>query len=112
MERDASGKAVIRSVISGSTADRSGLRVGDEIETWNGESVPRRVEGWLRNRKPGEILRMQIRRNDQSSEISFALGGRTERVFVLDEDPNATAKAKAIREGLFRGNAAAAAAAN
>jgi predicted metalloprotease with PDZ domain len=112
MERDASGKAVIRSVISGSTADRAGLGVGDEIETWNGESVPRRVEGWLRNRKPGDILRMQIRRNDQSSEISFALGGRTERIFVLDEDPNATPKAKAIREGLFRGNAAAAAAAN
>jgi len=111
MERDASGKAIVRSVNSGSTADRAGLRAGDEIESWNGESVPRRVEGWLRNRKPGDILRLQIRRNEQASETSFAVGGRMEKIFVLDEDPSAARKAKAIREGLLRGTAAAAAAA-
>ena len=85
MERDASGKAIVRSVNSGSTADRAGLRAGDEIESWNGESVPRRVEGWLRNRKPGDMLRLQIRRNEQASETSFALGGRMEKIFVLDD---------------------------
>jgi hypothetical protein len=56
-------------------------------------------------------LRMQIRRNEQASETSFALGGRMEKIFVLDEDPSAARKAKAIREGLLRGTAAAAAAA-
>ena len=110
-ERDASGKAIVRSVAAGSTADRAGLRVGDEIEGWNGESVPRRVEGWLRGRKPADMLRLQIRRNDQASEISFALGGRTEEIFVVNEDPTAAPKAKAIREGLLRGTAAAAASA-
>jgi len=110
VERDANAKVVVRAVVSGSTADRAGLRIGDGIEGWNGESVPRRVEGWLRNRQPGDILRLQVRRNDQASEISFALGGRTERIFVLDEDTNATPKAKAIREGLLRGTASAAAA--
>jgi len=54
---------------------------------------------------------MQIRRNEQASETSFAVGGRMEKIFVLDEDPSAARKAKAIREGLLRGTAAAAAAA-
>jgi predicted metalloprotease with PDZ domain len=103
IERDAAGKAVVRSVASGSTADRAGLRAGDEIESWNGESVPRRTDGWLRNRKPGEILRLQIRRNEQSSDLSFALGGRTDEVFVIEEDSHAADKAKAIREGLLHG---------
>lgn len=110
VERDASGKAVVRSIVSGSTADRGGLRVADEIETWNEESVPRRPEGWLRARKPEDILRLQIRRNEQTSDISFPLGGRTEKIYVLDEDSNASSKAKAVREGLLRGSAAAAAA--
>ena len=108
LERDTSGKALVRSVTSGSTADRAGLRIGDEIDTWNGESVPRRTDAWLRNRKPGDILRLQIRRNEQPSDISLALGGRTEEIFVVNEDPNATAKAKAIREGLLHGTGAAA----
>jgi predicted metalloprotease with PDZ domain len=111
VERDATGKAVARSVASGSTADRAGLRVGDEFESWNGETVPRRVDGWLRSRKPGDILRLQIRRNDQPSEISFALGGRTEEIFVVNEDSQATPKAKGIREGLLHSTANAAAAA-
>src|SRR5262249_886514 len=102
VERDASGKAGVRAVVSGSAADRAGLRVADEIETWNGEGAPRRVDAWLRNRKPGDVLRLQVRRNDQPSELSFALGGRIEKIFVLDEDPNASSKARAIREGFLR----------
>jgi len=109
LERDASGKAMVRYVAAGSTAERAGLRPGDEIETWNGEAIPRRTDGWLRNRKPGDLLRLGIRRNDQTSEIPFALGGRTDEVFVIDEDPHASGKGKSIREGLLHGTAVAAA---
>ena len=115
LERKFGGEAVVASVASGSTAERAGLHAGDEVEAWNGENIPRRAEGWLRTRKPGDILRLKIRRNEQSSELSFALGGRTEEIFVVDEDPQATAKARSIREGLLNGtpaSAAAAAAAN
>ena len=108
VERDSAGKTLVRSVVPDSTGERAGLRPGDEIETWNGDAVPRRADGWLRNRKPGDLLRLQIRRNDQSLEISFALGGRTDELFVIDEDPNAPAKAKSIREGLLHGSSVAA----
>jgi predicted metalloprotease with PDZ domain len=110
LERDTGGKAMVRSVAPGSTAERAGLRVGDEIETWSGENIPRRVDGWLRNHKPGDLLRLQVRRNDQSSDISLALGGRSDEIFVIDEDPHASLKAKSIREGLLHGTTAAAAA--
>ena len=66
-------------------------------------------DGWLRNRKPGDPLRLQIRRDDQSLEIPFALGGRTDEIFVLNEDPNASPKARSIREGLLHGTPVAAA---
>ena len=110
LEREFGAKVTVRSVVAGSTAERAGLKAGDEIETWNGESVPRRVESWLRTRKPGDILRLQVRRNEQLSNLVFALGGRTDEIFVVSEDPKATAKAQAIRAGLVRGSAAAAAA--
>jgi predicted metalloprotease with PDZ domain len=108
VERDSNGRTIVRAVTSGSTAERAGLRVNDEIETWSGEAVPRRTDGWLRNRKPGDLLHLQIRRNDQASEVSFALGGRTDQIFFIDDDLHATPKAKSIREGLLRGTPVAA----
>jgi len=107
LERDASGKNVVRSVKPGSTAERSGLRVGDEIETWNSEAPPRRSDGWLRSRKPGDLLRLQVRRsdhsnNDQPLDLSLALGGRTEDIFVINEDPHASSQSKSLRESLLQ----------
>ena len=105
LERDSTGKLIVRSIAAGSNAERSNLQPGDEIQSWNGENPPRRVDAWLRTRKPGDILRLQIRRNDEAQDISFTLGGKTENIFALDEDPRGTPKAKSIREGLLRGTA-------
>jgi predicted metalloprotease with PDZ domain len=110
MERDASGNSVVRSVIPGSSAERAGLRAGDEISNFNGENVPRRPEYWLRNKKPGDTLKLSVLRNERPVEITFALGGKSESVFAIAEDPQASPKARAIREGLLRGKPHAAAA--
>jgi len=106
IERDASGKSIIRSITPGSAAERSGLRVGDEIESWNSEAPPRRTDGWLRNRKPGDLLHLQVRRtdhsnNDQPLDLSLPLGGRTENIFVINEDTHASPQSKSIRESLL-----------
>jgi len=102
-ERDAGGKYVVRSIDPGSTAERAGLLAGDELSQWNGEGVPRRPEYWLRNRKPGEELRLSVLRNGQPLEIKFALSEKSESVFAIAEDPQAPPKARAIREGLLHG---------
>jgi len=106
IERDASGKSIVRSVTPGSPAEGSGLRLGDEIESWNSEAPPRRTDGWLRNRKPGDLLRLQARRpdhsnNDQPIDLSFSLGGRRENIFFVNEDPHASLQSKSIRESLL-----------
>jgi len=89
MERDASGKSVVRTVDSGSTAERAGLLAGDEISNFDGETVPRRVEYWLRNKKPGDKLKLTVQRNEKWLDITFALGGKSERVFKIAQDTQA-----------------------
>jgi predicted metalloprotease with PDZ domain len=110
MERDAGGKSVARSVVAGSTAERAGLLADDEITNFNGENIPRRPEYWLRNKKPGDTLKLTVLRNDKPVEITFALGGKSESIFAIAEDPQASPKARAIREGLLHGKPPAAAA--
>jgi predicted metalloprotease with PDZ domain len=102
-ERDASGRAIVRTVESGSPAERAGLLVGDEVRQFNDQNVPRRTEYWLRNKKPGDPLKLKLLRNEQPTEIVFALGGKSEFIFAIAEDPQASPKASAIREGLLHG---------
>jgi predicted metalloprotease with PDZ domain len=110
-ERDANGRWIVRSVDSGSTAERAGLLLGDEVSQFNGENVPRHAETWLRNRKPGDELHLRILRNERPVEIKFVLGGKSATIFAIAEDPQASAKARAIREGLLHGKTIAAVAA-
>jgi predicted metalloprotease with PDZ domain len=112
MERDGGGKSVVRSVVPGSTAERAGLLADDEITNFNGENVPRRPEYWLRNKKPGDTLKLIVLRNEKPVEITFALGGKSESIFAIAEDPQASPKARAIRAGLLHGKTLAAAAAS
>ncbi len=100
---DDDGRPTVRNVESGSPAERAGLRTGDVLTKFNGENVPRRVDYWLRRRKPGETLRLNVLRDGQPLEISFTLSGTTATVFVVTEDSNASPKARAIREGLLHG---------
>jgi predicted metalloprotease with PDZ domain len=111
-ERDTNWHWIVRSVDPGSTAERAGLLVGDGVSQFNGENVPRHAATWLRNRKPGDELRLRILRNEQPVEIKFALGGKSATIFAISEDPQATAKARAIREGLLHGKPIAAVAAS
>jgi predicted metalloprotease with PDZ domain len=110
MERDAGGKSAVRSVVPGSTAGRAGLLAGDEVSNFNGENVPRRPEYWLRNKKPGDTLKLSVLRNEKPIEITLALGGKSESVFAIAEDPQASPKARAIREGWLHGKPLAVAA--
>jgi serine protease Do len=111
MEHDAGGKSVVRSVDPGSPAERAGLLAGDEVSNFNGENVPRRPEHWLRNKNPGDTLKLRLLRNEKPLDVTFALGGKSESIFAIAEDPQASPKARAIREGLLRGTPAAAQAA-
>jgi predicted metalloprotease with PDZ domain len=108
MERDGNGKSVVRSVVPGSPAERAGLLADDQVTNFNGENVPRRTEHWLRNKNPSDPLKLRVLRNEKPLDIAFALGGKSESIFAIAEDPQAPPKARAIRDGWLHGTVAAA----
>jgi predicted metalloprotease with PDZ domain len=106
-ERDANGLLTVKAVDAEGPAAKAGLRVGDAILSWNGGAVPRSLERWVSGQKPGELLKLRIRRNEKQVSLEFRLGEIKETVYVVLEDAHATEKARNIREGLLRGETAA-----
>jgi len=107
LEHEPSGPFVVNTVDSEGLAARAGLRAGDIILTWNGGEVPRRVDRWLQDQKPGDMLKLRIRREDKEMAIEFRLGEIKETLYVVAEDSHAGEKARRIREGMLRGETSA-----
>jgi predicted metalloprotease with PDZ domain len=106
-ERDASGALVVRDVDAEGPAAKAGLRVGDVIAAWNGREIPRRLSRWVSEQKPGDVLKLRIRRDEKDVSLEFRLGEIKETAYVVLEDAHASEKARSIREGLLRGETAA-----
>src|SRR2546429_8137633 len=84
------------------------IYVGDVILTWNGGEPPRRMGRWVYEQKPGDVLRLKVRRDEHEISLEFLLGEMKETVYGVFEDPGASEKARNIREGLLRGETASA----
>ena len=108
--RDSNGALLVGDVESESNAAHAGLLAGDAIISWNGGEVPRRPQRWVLEQKPGDQLKLKIRREDKELTIEFRLGETIETYYQVAEDSRAGEKARRIREGLLRGETAAVAA--
>ena len=106
-ERDSNGLFFVKNVEAEGPAVRAGLREGDGIINWNGGEVPRRLERWAREQKPGDMLKLRVRREDKEVAIDFRLGETKETLYEVSEDAHATEKARHIREGILRGQTSA-----
>ena len=102
-ERASSGLAAVRAVDDGSPAAIAGLRPGDVIMDWNGGDPPRYLERWVRGRRPGETVKVRVRREGTEKTIVFKLGGQSELLYQIAEDPQAGEKARDVRIGLLHG---------
>jgi predicted metalloprotease with PDZ domain len=103
VERESNGPVIVRGVEAESDAAKAGLRVGDEVLRWNNAQVPRRPERWLGSQKPGDPLRLHVRRDDKELDIVLRIGEVREKVYQVAESPHANDRAKRIREGILRG---------
>jgi predicted metalloprotease with PDZ domain len=106
-ERDASGSLTVRGVEADGPAGQAGLRTGDAIVSWNGGEPPRRIARWVYEQRPGEVLKLKVRRDEKEISLEFPLGEIRETVYAVFEDPQAGEKARNIREGLLRGETTA-----
>jgi predicted metalloprotease with PDZ domain len=102
-QREPDGSRVVASVEPGSLAEKAGLQVGDELQRWNGDVVPRRPDRWASQQKPGEDLHLQINRAGTPQSLVVKLGEVREKFFVVGEMPDAPDRAKRIRDGMLKG---------
>ena len=102
-DRESGGTVTVRAVDDASPAAEAGLRPGDVIVNWNGGDVPRSLGRWVRERQPGEIVKVRIRRDEREQTLQFKLGEEKEVLYQVSEDSHAGEKAKRIREGLLHG---------
>jgi S1-C subfamily serine protease len=103
VEHDSGGTVTARAVDDGSSAAEAGMRSGDVIVNWNGGDVPRYLGRWVRERQPGETVKVRIRREEKEQTLQFKLGEEKEVLYQVSEDSHAGEKAKHIREGLLHG---------
>jgi predicted metalloprotease with PDZ domain len=100
--RSPGGPAVV-SVSPGSAAQAAGLRVEDILVELNGAPISGRISAWMRERAPGETIKLKIRRDGDEHELSFALGVREESHCSVVEVAHPTEKQLRIRAGLLHG---------
>jgi predicted metalloprotease with PDZ domain len=101
--RDASGALVVQSVVADGPPELADLRVGDTILVWNGGEAPRRTDRWLREQKPGDLLKLWVVREGKKMSLEFRLGEIKETFYGVTEDGRASDRARHIREGLLHG---------
>jgi predicted metalloprotease with PDZ domain len=94
---------VVSTVTSGSGAQAAGLHVDDVLVELNGAPISGRISAWLRERAPGETIKLKIRRDGQERELTFALGSREENHCTVVEIAHPTEKQLRIRAGLLHG---------
>jgi predicted metalloprotease with PDZ domain len=109
VEHEPNGPSVVGAVDSEGLAAQAGLRAGDVLVAWNGGETPRRVDRWLQEQKPGDSLKLRVRREDKEMTLEFKLGEIKETLYQVGEDSRASEEARRIREGMLRGETSAAA---
>jgi predicted metalloprotease with PDZ domain len=102
-QRDPGAAWTVAAVDADGPAAKIGLQVGDEILRWNNSDIPRRPERWAAQQKPGDVLRLRIRRAEKEESVEIHLGELHEKFFQVAEMSNADDRARRLRDGLLHG---------
>ncbi len=97
------GGWLVARVESGGSAEKAGLRNGDEILAVDGDKPPRNPDVWLRSHAPGDTVMLRMRREGQERNLGLVLGSREVKDCSIEEIENSTPQQLRIREGFLRG---------
>lgn len=103
LQREPGGPWSVISVETGSSAEKSGLKAGDEVVRWNNSEPPRRPERWASQQKPGDEFRLRVRREEKEETLTLHLGELREKFYEVAEASNVSDRARRIRDGLLHG---------
>jgi predicted metalloprotease with PDZ domain len=103
VQREQDAPWTVASVEPGSSAEKCGLKTGDEILRWNNADPPRHPEHWAAQQKPGEDLHLRVRRAEKQETLDFRLGELREKSYQVVEASGASDRARHIRDGLLHG---------
>lgn len=95
------GPVVVDSVTPGTSAQAAGLEPGDVLLKMNGRELtwlPRQAE-----MRPGQRVRLTVRRDTQVFRVAFRLGSRLATVYRVEEIQHPTPEQLRVREGWLEG---------
>jgi len=94
----------VTAIRPGSPAADAGLEIGDTINTFGGTRLtPGNLLKTMSRYKPGDRVAVTAQRGRRTIQMSIVLGPPQISAFRLEEIPNATAKAKALRAAWLNG---------
>ena len=103
LQRERNGPWFVAGIEAGTSAEKSGLRAGDEILRWNNSDTPRRPERWASQQKAGDELRLRVRRDEKEENLTLHLGEVREKIYEVAESSTVSDRAKRIRDGILHG---------
>jgi predicted metalloprotease with PDZ domain len=93
----------VSSVATGSSAEKAGLRAGDVLITVDGQPAIRALWAWTQSHRPGDTVKLRVRRKNAEIDLSFAAGSTSVQEYRVTPMKDATEKQRRIRDGLLQG---------
>ena len=92
-------------VRGGSDAEKAGLSAGDEVLAVNGRASAADFEKHMSELRPGDTIKLRVRRRGVERELQWKVGSRQEVEFEVKDVDNVTTQQKARRAAWLKGEA-------
>ncbi len=93
----------VTAIVEGGEAERAGLVVGDDIVEINGHAADSDFEHRLAGLRPGETIRLRVRRPQGEMGVTWKMANREQIAFELKDVDNVTSQQRARRAAWLSG---------